>query len=81
MVLDLSPIPDGWFLWGLRHKHTRIVYRGEVHKPDAKEPWSAELQHVEGGKLTQGGGLTPQAALDAAVSEVELMWFDTEEER
>ena len=77
LTVDLSTIPDGWWLYGLFHNHTPIRFAGEVHEPMALsthgvEPWSAKLQHHRGGRLTEGTGLTPAAALRDAIMSVEL---------
>lgn len=70
-VLDVSIIPEGWFLWGLYHQHSRIIYEGQVHEPfsqerNGQEPWCANIQHVKGGRMKQGTGATPrEAVLDA----------------
>jgi len=84
--VDLSSIPEDWWLYGLFHQHTPIRFRGEVHltmnpTDHGQEPWKVSLQHRTGGKLTHGQGPTPKDALRAAVMEVELRWGEPEEER
>lgn len=81
--VDLSIIPDDWWLYGLFHNHTPIRYRGEVHKPFDEEgfAWTCQLQHRTGGKATKGEGDTARAALADAVREVELRWYEEGVER
>ena len=83
--VDLSAIPDGWWLYGLFHNHTPIRFKGEVHIPFDEsghgDPWTCKLQQREGGLLTEGSGLTPQAAVSQAVLEVELRHMEEEEDR
>lgn len=67
MILDTSQMPEGWFLFEVRHIHTPIVHAGDKHAPVKDGPWSASIQHVTGGKLQNGRGDTPQAALAVAV--------------
>lgn len=82
--LDLSIIPDGWFLERLTHSHTPIKFAHNVHQPsgpivDGKKPWLVELQHVKGGRLTKGAGDSPSGALARAVYEVEMRWMEKSE--
>jgi len=70
MIIDLSKIPDGWFLDSLAHNHTRIVCRGDRHTP---LHWVAELQHITGGKLQVAISDNPQGAIDIAI-EFALIW-------
>tara|TARA_Y100000593_G_scaffold83521_1_gene157492 strand:+ start:18038 stop:18517 length:480 start_codon:yes stop_codon:yes gene_type:complete len=83
VTVDLSGVPDGWWLYGLFHNHTPIKYRDETHVPFDQsghgEPWTCKLQAVTGGLLTEGEGLTPQQAVDAAVTEVELRHMEPSE--
>ena len=85
MKVDLSIIPEGWWLYGLFHNHTPIKYKGEVHVPFDESghgsPWTCKLQRREGGLLTEGLGNTPQQAVDMAVMAVELSHNPEEEER
>lgn len=85
MQVDLSIIPDGWWLYGLFHNHTPIRYAGEAHVPFDEsghgDPWTCKLQRREGGLLTEGSGLTPQQAVLSAVQEVELRHMEAGEER
>jgi hypothetical protein len=82
--IDLGTIPDGWFLYGLFNNHTPIRFRGEVHvecsaEGHGMEPWSAKLQRIQGGLLTEGTGKTPRLALQSAVMQVEAhLWGEKE---
>lgn len=74
LTVDLTPIPDGWWLYGLFHNHTPIKYRGEKHVPFDKSghgfAWTAKLQRVEGGLLTAADADTPQLAVSLASTSV-----------
>lgn len=76
MIADLTNIPEGWWLYGLFHNHTPIKFRDDVHVPFDQsghgEPWACKLQHVKGGKLTEGTGMTPNQAIRAAIYEIEV---------
>jgi len=76
LAADLSNIPEGWWLYGLFHNHTPIRFAGEKHVPFDKSghgfAWSCKLQHVCGGKLTEGRGDTPQQAIRSAIQEIEV---------
>lgn len=75
-LVDLSQIPEGWWLYGLFHNHTTIHYAGQEHVPFDKSghghPWTCKLQHVKGGKLTEGHGDNPDHAVRTAVQEIEI---------
>lgn len=76
MKVDLSKIPEGWFLHGMRHLHTDIRYAGQVHEPmniidHGYYPWRVQLQRYAGGLLTEGIGENPSEALARAVLAVE----------
>jgi hypothetical protein len=65
-------IPDGWFLYALKDFRTGIKYRGDVH---SHLFWQCELQWADGGgRLCDGTGETPEAAIAAAVEEVKRRW-------
>lgn len=85
MQVDLSIIPEGWWLYGLFHNHTPIRYAGEKHVPFDEsghgDPWTCKLQRIEGGLLTEGSGLTPQGAVLNATQEVELRYLEPAEDR
>lgn len=70
MIVDLSHVPDGWFVERLTHNHTPIKYAGERHVPwshfGSEKVWTCKLQCWSGGRLTEGHGETPAAALAAA---------------
>lgn len=68
MHVDLSLIPDGWFLQRMTHVHSRIIFAGEKHVPVG---WLCELQHVSGGRLKIGKGDTPLEALADAISQIQ----------
>lgn len=77
LSVDLATIPKDWWLYGLFHNHIGIIFTGDVHREcsvelDGCQPWSAKLQHIKGGRLTEGRGDTPGEALKAAILEVEL---------
>jgi len=56
-------LPDNWFLYALEHSHTRIVFRG-----DKPMRWTAILQHIDSGRMTQEWGSTPQEALNKTIA-------------
>lgn len=74
-IADFSNIPEDWWLYGLFHNHTPIKFRGDKHVPfnlsGHGEPWSCKLQHVDGGKLTEGRGMTPNEAIRDAILKVQ----------
>ena len=77
-VVDLSEIPHGWWLYGLFHNHTPIVYAKDRHHPctskgHGQEPWTCKLQRFEGGMLVVGHGETPLEAMRDAYRDVALM--------
>ncbi len=61
--VDLTVIPANWFLQELTYVHTDITYAGDTHEPLR---WKAAIQHQIGGRLKEGVGETPQAALQVA---------------
>jgi hypothetical protein len=62
--VDLT-LPAGWWLYRLDHEHTRIIYAVDIHKPMG---WYCAIQHTSGGRLSEGHGETPQAAVQAAIN-------------
>lgn len=71
-TVDLSTIPEGWFLLRMKHRHTDVVYAGDKHNPVTREkhgiePWLVELQHYDGGRMQSGTGASPVAALNDAI--------------
>lgn len=78
LVLDLSVIPAGWWLYGLFNNHTALIYAGDVHvectaEANGTDPWTAKLQRLSGGMLTVGSGRTPIEALRDAIREVGIL--------
>ena len=78
LILDLSVIPAGWWLYGLFHNHTPIIYAGDVHvectaETNGTDPWTAKLQRLSGGMLTTADGRTPAEALRNVIREVETL--------
>lgn len=67
MLVDLTRIPDGWFLWGLQDRRTPIRYSGDVHKHAF---WRCELQRDIGGSVVQADGRTPQDAVNLAINRI-----------
>ena len=65
--IDLSIIPEEWFLYKLSHDHSDIVFAGDIHVPIR---WVAEIQHIRGGRLKTGSGKSPQTALKRACNGV-----------
>ena len=69
MIVDLSVIQQGWYLWSLKDVRTPIRKVGDIPQHVC---WLAELQINDGGgRLTSGMGATPQEALDEAVEKVD----------
>lgn len=72
MIIDLSKIPEGWFLADLRELRTPVNYAGDHHRPTGA--WYCSLQWVEGGgRLSEGRGPDPNSALDNA-AEAAINW-------
>ena len=90
LTVDLSEVPEGWWVYGLFHNHTPIKNRGDVHVPFSEsghgDDWTCKLQHVEGGRLTEGSGRTPAEALidaarEVAVGEITGRWSPSRKQR
>lgn len=62
--LFLAQMPRCWWLHKLAENRTPILYRGDVHTPDANPNlrWVCELQHDRGGLLTTAYGSTAYSA-------------------
>lgn len=67
MICDFSIIPEGWFLSGMKHRHTQQVFADDKHEPIE---WEATVQSVGGGQLKAGVGPDPQTALINAVCQI-----------
>jgi len=63
-----TQLPEGWWLERLGEVRTDIIFAGEQHVPTGT--FHCRLQHVEGGKLTEGRGPSPDEAIRAAIAEV-----------
>jgi hypothetical protein len=75
-MVNLSIIPEGWFLHGIGECVTPVQYRHDTHESTGEGFW-CELQYRDGGgKLTKAKGLTPELALSNAVVQVERHWPD-----
>lgn len=66
-MIDLSTIPEDWFLDSLKDRRTPKIYGGDKH---VHIKWEACLQHVDGGRLTRCEGTTAENAFAGAVAGV-----------
>lgn len=64
----LRAIPDGWFVYSMGEQVKPQIYAGDRHDHIG---FYCELQHRNGGKLTKATGITLDAAVNAAVADVE----------
>jgi len=60
----LRMLPEGWFVQTIRHEHSAILMRGDIHTPLR---WEVELQHLLGGRLRTGWAKTLPTAFCIAV--------------
>lgn len=60
----LMLLKEPWFVYGMGEQVSPIIYRGDRHD---HLHFHADLQHREGGRLTQGVGETQALALLAAI--------------
>lgn len=67
MLVDLTGIPDGWFLWGLQDMRKPITYVGDTH---THLYWRCKLNRDRGGSVVDGRGRTPQDAVNQAIDEI-----------
>lgn len=67
--MDLSTIPDGWFLYGAGECVKPITYRGDKHENTGDGFW-CELQHRDGGRLTKAKGTTLEQAFENCIANV-----------
>lgn len=74
MTVDLSKIPQGWFLWSLKDNRTLILYKEDIHE---HLEWICELQHILGGKFCWNSGSNPQDAVNRCIQTAVEMWPET----
>jgi hypothetical protein len=63
-MIDLSTIPEDWFLFSMKDRRTPQVYKGDKH---VHMNWEVCFQHVDGGRLTRHEGKTAEAAFLSAL--------------
>lgn len=75
MKIDLSGIPDNWFLQCLECSRTPIGFDGDTY---INERWVCQLQHEQDGRQTGATADTPQGAVDAAIGGI-LMYLRSQD--
>ena len=65
-VIDISALPDDWFLYCIQEDCTKITFKGDTYEPTGF--WICELQHRAGGRLKLACEKSPQAAFDKALA-------------